>query len=43
LPLGSTSTTAIAGTKWLRNVAANPSADIDRLTANIQAILAKLS
>lgn len=42
LPLGSTSTTAIAGTKWLRNVAANPSADIDRLTANIQAILAKL-
>ncbi|OYV01405.1 MAG: aspartate aminotransferase family protein [Burkholderiales bacterium PBB5] len=36
LPVGSTSTTAMAGVKWFRNVAANPSADMDLLMANIQ-------
>ena len=40
LPVGSTSTTSIAGGKWLRNVAANPSADIDILTAKIHGALA---
>jgi L-2,4-diaminobutyrate decarboxylase len=39
LPAGSTSTTSIAGMKWFRNVAANPSADIDLLVAAIQAVL----
>lgn len=39
LPVGSTSTTSIAGVKWFRNVAANPSADIDMLIATIQALL----
>ena len=41
LPVGSTSTTAIAGGKWFRNVAANPSADIDLLIANICGALPK--
>ena len=40
LPVGSTSTTSIAGGKWFRNVAANPSADIDILTAKIHGALA---
>ena len=40
LPVGSTSTTSIAGGRWFRNVAANPNADIDILTANIYAALA---
>ncbi|MFY8054386.1 MAG: pyridoxal phosphate-dependent decarboxylase family protein, partial [Limnohabitans sp.] len=31
LPAGSTSTTTLSGVKWLRNVAANPNADIDLL------------
>jgi L-2,4-diaminobutyrate decarboxylase len=39
LPVGSTSTTSTAGGKWLRNVAANPSADIDLLIASIQGAL----
>jgi L-2,4-diaminobutyrate decarboxylase len=39
LPVGSTSTTSIAGGQWLRNVAANPSADIDLLIASIQGVL----
>jgi L-2,4-diaminobutyrate decarboxylase len=39
LPVGSTSTTSIAGVKWLRNVAANPSADIDLLITAIRAAL----
>ncbi|MCF8211941.1 MAG: hypothetical protein K9K38_21430, partial [Rhodoferax sp.] len=39
LPVGSTSTTSIAGGKWFRNVAANPSADIDMLIATIQEAL----
>ena len=39
LPVGSTSTTTIAGVKWFRNVAANPSADIDLLVAAIQGVL----
>ncbi|NBU68011.1 MAG: aspartate aminotransferase family protein, partial [Betaproteobacteria bacterium] len=39
LPLGSTSTTTIAGVKWYRNVAANPNADIDLLIAAIQEAL----
>ena len=39
LPVGSTSTTSIAGRKWFRNVAANPSADIDLLIASIQGVL----
>ncbi len=39
LPLGSTSTTTIAGVKWFRNVAANPSADVDLLIAAIQGTL----
>lgn len=39
LPDGSTSTTLIAGVKWLRNVAANPSADIDLLLDAIQGAL----
>jgi hypothetical protein len=33
------STTSIAGVKWFRNVAANPSADIDLLIAAIQEVL----
>ena len=40
LPVGSTSTTSIAGGRWFRNVAANPSADIDLLIATIQKALA---
>jgi L-2,4-diaminobutyrate decarboxylase len=40
LPVGSTSTTSIAGGKWFRNVAANPSADIGILTARIHGALA---
>jgi L-2,4-diaminobutyrate decarboxylase len=40
LPVGSTSTTSIASGKWFRNVAANPSADIDLLIATIQKALA---
>ncbi|PTU00410.1 aspartate aminotransferase family protein [Pseudomonas sp. HMWF031] len=43
LPVGSTSTTSIAGEKWFRNVAANPSADIDILIANIHGALAERS
>lgn len=39
LPVGSTSTTTIAGVKWFRNVAANPSADIDFLIDAMQGIL----
>lgn len=39
LPLGSTSTTSIAGVRWFRNVAANPSADISLLIAVIQGAL----
>jgi len=39
LPLGSTSTTSIAGVRWFRNVAANPSADISFLIAAIQGAL----
>jgi L-2,4-diaminobutyrate decarboxylase len=39
LPLVSTSTTTIAGVKWFRNVAANPSADINLLIAAIQKTL----
>ncbi len=40
LPVDSTSTTSIAGGKWFRNVAANPSADIGILTARIHGALA---
>ncbi len=40
LPVGSTSTTSIAGGRWIRNVAANPSADIDLLIATIQKAIA---
>lgn len=36
LPIGSTSTTSINGGKWFRNVAANPSADIEMLISTIQ-------
>jgi hypothetical protein len=39
MPLGSTSITTIAGVKWFRNVAANPSADVDLLIAAIQGAL----
>jgi L-2,4-diaminobutyrate decarboxylase len=39
MPFGSTSTTTIAGVKWFRNVAANPSADVDLLIAAIQGAL----
>ncbi len=39
LPVGSTSTTSIAGVKWLRNVAANPSADIELLIATLRGVL----
>ena len=39
LPVGSTSTTSIAGVKWFRNVAANPNADMDMLMATIQGVL----
>jgi L-2,4-diaminobutyrate decarboxylase len=39
LPVGSTSTTSMAGVKWFRNVAANPNADIDMLIATIQKVL----
>jgi L-2,4-diaminobutyrate decarboxylase len=38
LPVGSTSTTSMAGVKWFRNVAANPNADIDMLIATIQKV-----
>jgi L-2,4-diaminobutyrate decarboxylase len=41
LPVGSTSITSIAGRKWFRNVAANPSADIDLLIACIKSALAE--
>lgn len=41
VPLGSTSTTAIAGVRWFRHVAANPSAEIDLLIAAIQGVLPK--
>ena len=41
LPVGSTSTTSIAGGRWFRNVAANPSADIDLLITTIQGDLAE--
>jgi L-2,4-diaminobutyrate decarboxylase len=41
LPIGSTSTTSIAGHKWFRSVAANPVADIDLLIASIQGALAE--
>jgi hypothetical protein len=40
LPAGSTSTTTISGGKWLRNVAANPNADIDLLIESIERVLA---
>lgn len=43
LPIGSTSTTSIAGGKWFRNVAANPNADLDILIANIRGALAECS
>jgi L-2,4-diaminobutyrate decarboxylase len=43
LPVGSTSTTSISGGKWFRNVAANPSADIDILMANIHGALTECS
>ena len=43
LPAGSTSTTTVSGVKWLRNVAANPGADIDLLMAAIQGALAERS
>jgi hypothetical protein len=39
MPLGSTSTTTIAGVKWFRNVAVNPGTDIDLLIAVIQGAL----
>ncbi|MGI9499428.1 MAG: pyridoxal phosphate-dependent decarboxylase family protein, partial [Geminicoccaceae bacterium] len=39
LPTGSTSRTSIGGQDWLRNVAANPMADIDHLWASIEALL----
>ena len=38
-PVGSTSTTSMAGVKWFHNVAANPSADIDLLIATIRGVL----
>ena len=41
LPKGSTSTTSIAGGKWFRNVAANPSAEIDQFIATIQGVMAE--
>ncbi len=40
LPAGSTSTTTLSGVKWLRNVAANPNADIDLLIESIERVLA---
>ena len=40
LPAGSTSVTRIDGVDWLRNVAANPCADIDLLWAGIERALA---
>jgi L-2,4-diaminobutyrate decarboxylase len=43
LPVGSTSTTSISGGKWFRNVAANPSADIDILMASIHGALTECS
>jgi L-2,4-diaminobutyrate decarboxylase len=41
LPVGSTSTTTVSGGKWLRNVAANPNADIDLLIETIESVLSK--
>lgn len=41
LPVGSTSTTSISGKRWFRNVAANPSADINALIASIDRALAE--
>lgn len=40
LPVGSTSITRIGGTDWLRNVAANPCADIELLWAGMKRALA---
>jgi L-2,4-diaminobutyrate decarboxylase len=40
LPAGSTSKTTISGGKWLRNVAANPNADVDLLIESIERVLA---
>ena len=39
LPAGSTSTTTLSGVKWLRNVAANPNADIKLLIETIESVL----
>ena len=39
LPQGSTSLTKVNGQSWLRNVAANPNADIDALWAAIEVVL----
>lgn len=39
LPEGSTSRTTVRGEPWLRNVAANPMADIDALWASIEGLL----
>ena len=41
LPAGSSSTTTIAGERWIRNVAANPNADIAQLIAAIQGTLSE--
>ena len=39
LPAGLASITNVDGTDWLRNVAANPCADVDRVWAAIQGAL----
>jgi L-2,4-diaminobutyrate decarboxylase len=39
LPAGAASTTTIAGQRWLRNVAANPDANIELLIAEVEKAL----
>lgn len=39
LPRGSTSLTTVVGERWMRNVAANPNADIDGLVAALKATI----
>lgn len=39
LPAGAVSSAVIGGTRWLRNVSANPNADLDRLVERLAALL----
>jgi L-2,4-diaminobutyrate decarboxylase len=39
LPIGLASKTTVAGTQWLRCVAANPSADVDAIIDAVQTVI----